>query len=40
MRLWGAILGGALLLAASMAPGQENGGLLKQGQEIYREYLC
>ncbi len=35
MKLRGAILGGALLLAASLALGQENGDLLKQGQEIF-----
>ena len=39
MRFWGAILGGAVLLAATLALGQENGGLLKQGQEIY-ENIC
>jgi mono/diheme cytochrome c family protein len=39
MRLWGAILGGAVLLAASLALGQENGGLLKQGQEIF-DNIC
>ena len=35
MKLWGAILGAAVLLAAPLALGQENGGLLKQGQEIF-----
>ena len=39
MRLWGAIIGAAVLLAASLALGQEDGGLLKQGQEIFEQYL-
>ena len=35
MKFWGAILGAAVLLVATLALGQENGGLLKQGQEIF-----
>jgi cytochrome c6 len=37
MKLWGVILGAALLLAATGALGQGDKDLLKQGQEIFED---